>query len=203
MRKIGLIIAFLFFMTSLSYGEAGNYTEALRLFKSCAEKEDPGCQNMLGSMYANGQVVPQNYREAMKWYKLAAENGDVNAQRTLGLLYRTGQYNISQDYEKAFKWYGVAAKQGDVVAQINIGDMYQKGEGVSQDYIKAHIWYNLAASDGDKDAIKYRETIEKKMTKEQIRKAQELAEVYYERIKKNKEEINKKIKQLKNRNSGH
>ena len=53
--------------------------------------------------------------------------------------------------------------------------MFFKGRGVLQDYVLAHLWVNLSSSQGIKNAIKVRNEIEKKMTKQQIEKAKELA----------------------------
>jgi len=37
------------------------------------------------------------------------------------------------------------------------------------------MWFNLYGSNGDKDAVENRNIMEKKMTKQQIEKAQEMA----------------------------
>ena len=50
-----------------------------------------------------------------------------------------------------------------------------KGNGVIQDMVHAHMWFNIAASRGHEDAKKNRDIVSKRMTKEQIAKAQELA----------------------------
>jgi hypothetical protein len=53
--------------------------------------------------------------------------------------------------------------------------MYANGFGFSQDYVLAHMWWNIAGSNGYKDAIEYKNIIEKKMSPHQIEKAQEMA----------------------------
>ena len=58
--------------------------------------------------------------------------------------------------------------------------MYYEGDGVSQNYVLAHMWWNLAAEQRNigfraKSAIKNRNLVEKRMTKQQIEKAQEMA----------------------------
>ena len=52
---------------------------------------------------------------------------------------------------------------------------YEEGQGVPQDYVLAHMWFNLSGSNGLKDAVENRDIIEKRMSKQQIEKAQELA----------------------------
>jgi uncharacterized protein len=53
--------------------------------------------------------------------------------------------------------------------------MYSNGWGVIQDDVYAHMWINIAASLGEELGKKGRDIIAKKMTAEQIAKAQELA----------------------------
>ena len=53
--------------------------------------------------------------------------------------------------------------------------MYVNGQGVPQDYVSAHMWFNLSGSNGYEDAVGNRNILEKKMSKQQIEKAQELA----------------------------
>ena len=53
--------------------------------------------------------------------------------------------------------------------------MHYNGQGVPQDYLLAHMWFNLSGSNGVEDAIEKRNMLEKKMSKQQIEKAQEMA----------------------------
>ena len=79
----------------------------------------------------------------------------------------------------ASKWYRLfsaeRAERGDAGAQYNLGVRYDKGQGVPKDYVSAHMWFNLSGSNGYKDAVKNRNIVEEKMSKQQIEKAQELA----------------------------
>ena len=80
-----------------------------------------------------------------------------------------------KDYKEAVRLYRLSAEQGDAQAQYNLGLMYTNGEGVPQDYVSAHMWFNLSGSNGLKNAVKNRNIIEKRMSKQQIEKAQEMA----------------------------
>ena len=62
--------------------------------------------------------------------------------------------------------------------------MYANGQGVPQDYVSAHMWWNLSGSNGHKSAVKNRNIVEKKMSKQQKGKAQELARYWKPRVKK-------------------
>ena len=80
-----------------------------------------------------------------------------------------------KDYKTAYKLWLPLAEQGYANAQHNLGVMYAIGQGVPQDYVLAHMWWNLSGSNGFKDAVTNRNIVEKKMSKQKIEKAQELA----------------------------
>ena len=65
------------------------------------------------------------------------------------------------------------------MAQSNLGAMYYLGKGVPQDYVLAHMWLNLAASQQTGEdrqlTVQVKDDLEKRMTREQINRAQRLA----------------------------
>ena len=169
-------------------GVAQDYAEAMSWFKQATMLGHSGAQNKLGDMYDRGLGVPQDYKEALRWYKLAADPrdagtrdtdtqfnlGDIDAQYALGDMYYNGR-GVLQDYKEAVKWWRLAAENGDATAQASLGFMYAKGMGVLQDYARAHMWWNIASAAGDANGTKNRDIIAKKMTPQQIEKAQEMA----------------------------
>jgi TPR repeat protein len=125
--------------------------------------------------------VLQDYAEAAKWYRRAAEQGNDGAQLFLGIMYQDGR-GVPQDYAEAVTWYRRAAEQGIAEAQNNLGYMYDNGHGVPQNYVLAHMWFNLAASQGHEvslgsgdDESGNRDIVARRMTSEQIVRAQALA----------------------------
>lgn len=88
----------------------GDYATALREVRPVAETGDARAQALLGSMYAEGQGVPQDYAEAAKWYRRAAEQGDARAQFQLGAMYHLGQ-GVPLEYVTAHKWLNLAASR--------------------------------------------------------------------------------------------
>jgi TPR repeat protein len=90
-------------------------------------------------------------------------------------MYRIGN-GVVQDYAEAAKWYSLAADQGFALAQFNIGGMYAKGIGVIQSDVMAHMWYNIASANGLKNSAQARDEIATKMTREEIAKAQAMAQ---------------------------
>lgn len=132
----------------------------------------------LGSMYHEGQGVPQDDKEAVRWSRLAAEQADPDASATaqfnLGVCYHKGQ-GVPQDDREAVRWLRLAAEQADPDAQAGLGESYDEGRGVPQDYVQAYMWFNLAGASGKAGVIERRDNIVSKMTPDQIAEAQRRA----------------------------
>ena len=152
----------------------GDYATALKEWTPLAEQGNAYAQFNLGSMYANGQGVPQDNKIAFKWYTLAAQQGNSLAQLNLGVMYDKGQ-GVSQNLRTAVKWYTLAAEQGLATAQFNLGVVYELGQGIPQDNIYAHMWYSIAASNGFDGANQRRDVVAKRMTPADISKSGQLA----------------------------
>ena len=116
-----------------------------------------------------------DFKAALKEFLPLAEGGDANAQTYIGLMYDNGEGVIQNDVE-AVKWYRLAADQGDADAQNSIGLMYEYGKGIIKNNVIAHMWYNIASSNGAENAAQRRDEIAAKMTREDISKAQAMAQ---------------------------
>ena len=152
--------------------------------KAKAEKGDAKAQGLLAWEYAYGEKKDPVL--AFEWAKKAAEQGDSKGEFILGRSFHRG-LGTEQDSKEAVKWYRKAAEQGLAGAQYNLGVMYGSGDGVLQDYVNSYAWTDIAGANGH-DIKKFKsEFLKKKMTPEQIAKAQELSK---EMIKKNPKLIN-------------
>jgi uncharacterized protein len=92
------------YQRTLSYAERGNVT----------------AQSDLGTLYAQGQGVPQDFKEAVKWYRLSAEQGEAKAQYNLGNMYAKGT-GVLQDYALAHMWLNISGSNGHKNAVYNRG----------------------------------------------------------------------------------
>ncbi len=79
------------------------------------------------------------------------------------------------DYETAVREFRLLAEQGHAQAQVNLGIISSQGRGVPKDSVQAYRWYTLAASQGDDLADKFKNHLEKSMTRDQLAEAQRLA----------------------------
>ena len=97
---------------------AGDYATALQEWRPLAEQGSAVAQISLGSMYKNGEGVPQDYAEAVRWYRLAADQGEFNSQFILGIMYENG-YGVLQDSVTAHMWYNIGAANGNELGGTN------------------------------------------------------------------------------------
>jgi TPR repeat protein len=124
-----------------------------------------------------------DYATALQEWSELAEQGNAIAQVILGVMHYEGK-GVTQDYKEAVKWFSNSAEQGNAKAQFNLGVTHAKGQGVIQDNVYAHMWFNISASTGDVDAEKERDIVAKRMTSEDISKAQGLARECVKKIYK-------------------
>ena len=106
--------------------------------------------------------------------KALAEQGDAKAQTSLGVMYYSGE-GVPQDFKEAVKWLRKAADQGHAWAQYTLGLMHYNGEGVPQDKVTTYAWWNIAAANGNATAKQWKDIVAKKMTADQIAKADALS----------------------------
>ncbi len=89
----------------------GDYDTAMTEWRSLAEQGDAEAQWFLGSMYYQGEGVPQDDQEAVRWYRQAADQGDAYAQNTLGYMYHDGK-GVQKDSIQAYMWGTLSVEQG-------------------------------------------------------------------------------------------
>jgi hypothetical protein len=120
-------------------------------------------------------------QQQMSELKIAAENGDSDAQLQIANEYLAAgmKGGPSEDFKIALKWMQKSADQNNSTAQLNLGGMYRFGQGVPIDFVQAYKWHILAAGPGhnppDTLAVSYRSEFKEHLTKEQIAKAERLA----------------------------
>lgn len=88
----------------------GDFTAALPMLRTLADKGIAEAQYQLGYMHYIGLGVPQDYATAAEWYEAAAQRGFAQAQHDLGVMYLDGQ-GVPQDYIQAHMWLNLAASQ--------------------------------------------------------------------------------------------
>ena len=107
------------------------------------------------------------------------EDRSCITQFELGEMFHQGNRK-TQDFEQAFKWYLAAARNGSRQAQHRLGMMYARGQGVAQSYSKSYAWCKVAAFQHSRSAKRKLKHIESKMSWDQIRRGNWLAQELYD-----------------------
>lgn len=154
--------------TAAAAQDLANSTDLAEV-RRAAEDGDAAAQAELGDVHWYGDGVDQDYREAISWYRRAAGQGNVAGQLGLGTAYWEG-VGVPQDHAEAARWLRLAAEQGNPGGQFGLGSAYWNGLGVPQDDIEAHMWFNLAGAQGNEGAVRARDKVAERMTREQLRR---------------------------------
>jgi len=118
------------------------------------------------------------FEEAMDALLPMAHAGNADAEELIGVMYAMG-LGVERDDERAFEWYLRSSMKGHPGAQSGIGWYYEVGRGMpAPDLVRAYLWYGLSEIGGDIDAKLSLEEVQKKMTDEEIRRAQVLIDDY-------------------------
>lgn len=145
---------------------------AARWFEQAAAGGHAPAQYRLASLYREGRGVPKDAAIAFQWFDRAAAQGHVLAMHNAGVLLAEGVHG-SPDYAGAALWFRRAAEHGVKDSQFNVAILFARGLGVNQDLGEAFRWFSLAAAQGDQDAIKKRDDVAARLTKEQLVKERE------------------------------
>lgn len=164
-----------------AYYEAGNIVDrdlpkAFGFYQRAAFAGLPAAQHKVGAYYQNGIGVGRDLVAGAAWYQRAAENGFALSQLVLGAMSELGS-GVPQSFTGAVNYYSQAAEQGMPLAMIRLASLYERGVGVQKaDPVKAWVWAQQAvdASKEAKDAVAYREGLEKNMSPEQKAEAKKI-----------------------------
>ena len=165
-----------------------DYRKSEKLFTICADQGIAMAQFYLAQMYYDGTQIPQNDALAFRRYYQAAVQGLEQAQYGLGMVYEEGR-GTPKNMQLALRWYTQAANQGYAPAQNKLGDLYSTGDGVATNLVEAFKWYSLAATGDIAIAAISRDNLRKKMTAEEIDRAQRAAAAFTPTPHYNKSEL--------------
>ena len=148
-----------------------SYKQAAHWYQLSAARTNAAALLALGELAEVGQGVPRDEKAAAEYYRQAAELGNPAAQYSLAALYVQGK-GVTADDAEALKWYRLAAWQGDALSQYTLGMRYYEGRGVKQDFVEAYQWLSVSAAGKISDAAPILDALKKKMSRDQIAKAQ-------------------------------
>ena len=150
----------------------------------------------------NASGFAQSQKKVREAWKLAATSGSVAASWRVGEMYRYRDCGVLREKnnkdEEMLRWFHVAAFHGYANAHLSLGQIYdidgknqryrnenersapatrfilRVQEDISFDDVLAYKWYTLAAAGDITEAVKAKEKLEKRMSKEQLTEAHKL-----------------------------
>lgn len=122
----------------------------------------------------------EDYKGAFDSWIRAAEQGVPEAQFFIASLYQAG-HGVQRDYQRAIKWYRLSAEKGFSPSQVGMGNMNADGLGLNKNNLEAHMWFNIATANGNLRGQYNLKKLEKRMTKIEIQRAEELASNWLEK----------------------
>lgn len=150
--------------------QAGNYDEAVRLWRPLADRGDADAQYNLAHAYKLGRGVPQNLNLAEQWYQRAARQGHEDAAANLGLiLFQNGRRQEAMPYIQR------AADRGDPRAQYVLGTALFNGDLVGTDLPRAYALMTRAAEQGLPPALSQLRQMEQHLSEADRTRGVELA----------------------------
>jgi cell division septation protein DedD len=150
--------------------QAGNYDEAIRIWRPLADRGDADAQYNLAQAYFLGRGVPQNLTLAEQWYERAARQGHAEAQANYGLLlFQNGRRR------EALPWVERAANRGDARAQYVLGTALFNGDLVARDLPRAYALMTRAAQQNLAPAVTQLAEMERHLSPQDRARGVELA----------------------------
>lgn len=179
----------------------GQFDQAIDIWKRFAVAGDVRSKNILGDVYSGKilegtpkaavplEAIPVNNVEALKWYTLAAYHDFTAYQRPTAEEVNArilAEHRLPEirarmstaDVNKAERLVSDTFERGSPYDIYRLGEMYQRGAGVSKNNTKALTMFALAKARGVGEASIAYETLEKLMTKQEIKSAEEAAAVW-------------------------
>jgi TPR repeat protein len=145
-----------------------------RWIDAAAERGEARAQLLLGAAYYGGIGVERDYRRAAAYLADAAVQGQPQAQFLLAECFSNGR-GVTKNPIWAARWYGKAATQGHRDAQFAYGVVHSAGLGLPRNPVAGHAWLSLAAAQGHTKAKEVVAALAKKMTPQQIHRAESKA----------------------------
>lgn len=146
---------------------------AFKWFLKAAEQGHPEAQLKIAIAYHFRTGVAANPELALAWYRHAAVQGVAGAQHNLAHM--LNGKGAARSPVEAVRWYSENARHGFGPSQLALGYLYFRGTGVKTDMVEAWAWFRAAESRGVDGAAKARAEAEKRLSPEDLKRADALA----------------------------
>ena len=144
----------------------GDYSGAVAIWRSHADKGDADAAFNVGQAYRLGRGVPQDLAMAHGWFERSARKGHVDAQATLGImLFQAG------NQAGGLRWLKQAALKGEPKAMLVYGTAMFNGDGIPRDPLLGYLYVTRAAETGLEPARRTLQRLDEILPAEEREKA--------------------------------
>ncbi len=159
-------------------------------YRQRAEKGDADAALQLGNLLARGRVSATRYGDSITWYKKGCTLGSVSACHNAGASYHEGRNGVTVNYAEAANYYLQAADRAFLPSMYNLVVLYAESRITSIDNREGLKWLLVAQRAAAQcpaapvcklileDRAGYRTRLDARLSAEERREAQELAETW-------------------------
>ena len=162
--------------TEIRTKNGGNETDDRAASESMKKPETPEAQYLNGKKFYEGDGVTRDYAKAARWYKKAAEQHEPRALHELAMMHRSGE-GVEKNENEALYLISEAANWGNHESQYVLGNIHKSQQRMAD---VAYLWFSLSAASSDQKIATLAKselaTLSKRMTTDQIAKAQRLSQ---------------------------
>jgi len=128
----------------------------------------------------SGAFDQKHKNEDSMWLYLnkAIMQGNAEADRQMGRMYFNGVYK-SKNYEKAAGYFRSSCEKNNALGCVDMAGLFLAGSGVNKSVSASYVLLNKAYRLGYKDALDMRYKVEGYMTKEEIKKVENVVDIIY------------------------
>ncbi|MDR1385710.1 MAG: sel1 repeat family protein [Planctomycetaceae bacterium] len=164
--------------------DQGEKEEAVKWYKTAANKGKPEAEWRLGDCYLTGVIVDQktvlekDEQTAFEWFKKAANHNSVEGLSHYAMCLYQGT-GTKQDRKASVEPFRKAANMGEPVAQFMYGSILLIGEGfgVEKNTEKGLEWIIKSAEQGHPSALNIIEELQQMLDSQQDQPQQEQARI--------------------------
>lgn len=133
----------------LSEGESDS---AVRYLETATQRNHGESLDLLGMLYATGEIVEKDPERAFSLFKRSATQGCVTGKYHLAMALREG-FGCRKNLIESFAWLRISAKEKYPDALFALAEAFDQGLGVEKDEKQAEILYEQAALEGCASAL--------------------------------------------------
>lgn len=170
------------FNKAIKHIEKKEFSKALTVFESLANKDLPEAQFNLSLLYFNGVGAPTSYRLALYWSWRAYLNQHENAKDKVDAIKSEITENLQNTVAQTIiDELLVEANSGNEPASLKLGQTYLS-LFVQPNYKDAYLWLSIAQAYGEVAASDLLSEVASQLTLDEILAQQDLSQSTFQKI---------------------